>query len=161
MKLSIEDLNILVTRHANSFESAQLRDKLIAEGLHFCSHCKSIKPAEGFPRSVNGRGGRSTECHQCGQQKKHRATGFVPHGLRIFENSARFRKENPDARKAIDKRHYDKHRKSNTPRAPAESKAVIKRRNFDNRKALGMSGRQANYMAPAPEFDESWNAIKR
>lgn len=36
-----------------------------------------------------------------------------------------------------------------------------KRRNFQKRKALGMSGRQANYMAPAPEFDESWNAIKR
>ncbi len=43
----------------------------------------------------------------------------------------------------------------------AEAKAESKRRNFDKRKALGMSGRQANYMAPAPEFDESWYAIKR
>jgi hypothetical protein len=27
-------------------------------------------------------------------------------------------------------------------------------------KALGMSGRQANYMTPTSEFDESGNAIK-
>ena len=168
MKLSIEDLNILVTRHANSYESAQLRDRLIAEGLHFCSHCKSIKPAEGFPKSVKGRGGHSAECHRCGRQKKHRTTGFIPHGPRYKENDQRQRERDPEGyrerQREACRRYFEIHRRSSTPRKgpmSPQAKAASKRRNFDRRKALGMSGRQANYMASAPEFDESWNAIKR
>ncbi len=168
MKLSIEDLNILVTRHANSYESAQLRDKLIAEGLHFCSYCKCIKWPEEFPKSVRGRGGRNSECHQCGRRKRHCTTGFIPRGPRYKENDQRQRELDPEGyrerQREACRRYFEKHRRSNTPRnepMARQAKAASKRRNFDKRKALGMSGRQANYMASAPDFDESWNAIKR
>ena len=160
--LSVADLNILTSRHANSYESAQLRDKLIQAGQHFCSTCKTVKSPEDFPVSIRGRGGRCSKCYVCGRRKSK--VSYIHHGLRSAENTERFCKENPEARKAATQRFYDKQMRSDAPRPPPqtpEAKAASKRRNFDRRKALGMSGRQANYVAPAPEFDESWNAIKR
>ena len=176
MELTTDEYNILATRHANSYEAAQLRDRLIAEGLYFCSVCKSIKEADAFRPLAKGRGGRETSCRRC-QQKKNgsRRTGYIPTGRRFAENEARRHERDPEgcleSRRAAGRKSSAKkraeHRAANplppklTPSELRSNKRASKRRNFQKRKALGMSGRQANYMAPAPEFDESWNAIKR
>ena len=51
MRLTTDEYNILATRHANGYEASQLRDRLMADGLHFCSICKTIKEADAFPTS--------------------------------------------------------------------------------------------------------------
>lgn len=88
VRLTTEDWNVLATRHANSFESAQLRDKLLAEGNHFCSCCKTVQPVENFIRCAKGRGGRTSRCKRCSlRQNSRRKTGFIAHGLHTSENS--------------------------------------------------------------------------
>ena len=174
MKLTADEFNILATRHANSYEAAQLRNRLMAEGLHFCSICKSIKEADAFPKSDRGRGRRASSCRRCRRKKNRgRRSGYIPTGFRYAENEARRRERDPmgclEGRRKAGRKYWTKKRTANPPVAkptlsPSElrsNKRASKRRNFQKRKALGMSGRQANYMAPAPEFDESWNAIKR
>ena len=166
MNISMDELNILSTRHANSFESAQLRDKLIAEGNHFCSYCKTFQPSEDFPRCDRSRGGRRSRCQRCSSRKnKKRTTGFIAHGHRP-EIAARWVEANRDKIRAKDRRWYAenkppaKERTLMTPEQRRVSSNQSKRRNFCKRKTLGMGGRQANYMADASEFHDAWNAIK-
>lgn len=200
MNLTTDEYNILATRHANSYEASQLRDQLMAEGLHFCSICKTIKEADAFRPSAKGRGGRESSCRRCHSKKRRgRRSGYIPTGPRYAENEARRRERDPEAwregKRKAGRKHHLKNREArnearkNYPRSPydpvrsreryLENRTAIldraaqrrqddpektrasKRRNFQKRKALGMSGRQANYMAPAPEFRDSWNTIKR
>ncbi len=173
MDLTSDEYNILATRHANGYEASQLRDRLMAEGLHFCSVCKTIKEADEFRQSDKGRGGRESMCRRCRTKRRGRRSGYIPTGPRYEENEARSRERDPDAwreaKRKAGRRHTARKRAANPPVAkptlsPSELRSnsrASKRRNFQKRKALGMSGRQANYMAPAAEFDESWNAIKR
>jgi len=70
MELTTDEFNILATRHANSYEAAQLRDRLIAEGLYFCSVCKTTKEADAFLKAAKGRGGRTTVCKRCSGRRK-------------------------------------------------------------------------------------------
>ena len=177
MNLTTDEFNILATRHANSYEASQLRDRLMAKNLHFCSICKSIKEADEFPKSDKGRGGRASSCRRCGSRKRRsRRSGYIPTGPRYEENEARRRERDPEAwregKRKADRRHTAKKRVERLAASPHKPPVTLfkddpdrvraaKRKNLQKRKALGMTGRQANYMAPAPEFDESWNAIKR
>lgn len=175
MKLTVDEYSILVTRHGCSYESAQLRDRLIKEGLHFCSVCKTVKQADEFRQSDKGRGGRETRCLHCRYKRKGRKTCYIPTGPRPEENEARSRERDPDAwrhrRRAIGRKSSAKkraeHRAANPlpPKlSPAElrkNQRASKRRTFQKRKALGMTGRQANYMADASEHYDQWNAVKQ
>ena len=177
MNLTTDEFTILSTRHANSYEAAQLRNRLMVDGLHFCSICKTIKEADAFLKDARGRGGRGSSCRRCRSRNgRTRRTGFIPTGPRYAENEARRRERDPEAwregKRKADRRHTAKKRVERLAASPHKPPVTLfkddpdrvraaKRKNFDKRKALGMSGRQANYMAPAPEFDESWNAIKR
>lgn len=99
MRLTTDEVFILEIRHANSYEAAQLRKRLMAEGLHFCSVCKTIKDAEAFPRCDRGRGGRATTCFPC-RRKKNRRSGYIPTGLRWRENHARRVHRDPEGVRA-------------------------------------------------------------
>ena len=129
---------------------------------------------DAYPTSDKGRGGRGSSCRRCSNKKNRgRRSGYIPTGPRYEENEARSRDRDPvawrEAKRKADRKHTAKKRAATPPVAkptlsPSELRSnsrASKRRTFQKRKALGMSGRQANYMAPAPEFDKPWNAIKR
>lgn len=165
MKLSIEDLNILAVRHANSFEAAQLRRKLLAEGFHYCSKCKRVQRSERFPRSARALGGRSTVCSFCKYHCKKVKVGYAPTGVRYTENNARWRAAHPDQVREMARvnqaRNYVAHpRTKMSAERKAERHAILKKATVEKRRAIGMSGSQANHMADTSEFYHEWNEIK-
>ena len=55
MILTTGEFNLLATRHANSYEAAQLRNRLLLENVHFCSICKSTKEVDILHAAGNSR----------------------------------------------------------------------------------------------------------
>lgn len=136
MNLSTDEWNVLAIRHGCSFESAQLRDRLLAEGYHFCSSCKTAQPSEAFTRSTRGRGGRKSRCKGCSRRTNQtRGTGYVAHGPRDVENSARYREANLDTIRERHRENYQQNRESILERQRERQRGRPRVRTYDPDKA--------------------------
>lgn len=152
MLLSLDDLEILATRHANSYEAAQLRERLHQHGRAYCSTCKTIQRTSEFPSSKSGRNGILSRCSRCDAHRRRRRVGYVPQGPRPAENYQRRLERNPEPIRAASRGWHEGNR---------THKAVYKSEIYHARRSLGMSRTQAKYLCDWSEFADAWSEFLR
>jgi hypothetical protein len=96
MRITDEQLRILITHRGNTIESQVIRKELLEKGLKFCGTCISLKetPAS-FHRNNSNLDGRNTVCITCCKKK---STSNARMGMQYFMFTSAERDERYRAR---------------------------------------------------------------
>ena len=162
MNITIDEINSLATLHGNTREAREVRSKLSAEGLRFCPSCCTVRSVTNF--GTNGPGRLAGNCRPCtarrrGPRIRYNRVGGKARSALNSRLSRAPRKDEINARERVARAANPEPGREASRRRRADKGNLVRaelRRNYHDRRSLGMTAAQAAYDAPWDEFEDDW-----